>query len=632
MARAGSTSTITRVIDKQERQINLVLVLLNTDVPVPLARIRAEVPGYAGGPDAVRQKFERDKRELRTAGIEIRSVPIDTPDQIGYLIDPATFWLPDLGLDEEEARAFGLAAATLGFGGDGVSRVLLDTPPSLPSGSLPSLPALSYLFRAIGGRCVVTFVHKGKERRVAPGTLMRHGDRWYLGSIDLETGLLRHFRVDRINGIPRVGAPGTAEIEPSQLAELRAAKPWERGRGGRPVTVRVDPVLARSVLADFADGSSVEHRRDGSIVVTVGWGLPGLARNWVLSMLHHAEVVWPPRVRDEVVEWLLDVRDAPRPSPGAVIWRSAREPAGAAPSPAQRLLAVLTALAQQQKASLTSLAMRFGMTRDEMRTVLLEAACMGIPPFLHGDLLDIQVPFDDEEGDEVEWGDSQLFRPQLTWRDGFELAAAARTALALTGADGAGALARALSKLEAVTGTRVQVDAQRPSALSAVEAAVADRRQLLITYYSASSDSVGERRIDPVAIRERAGRWYVLAWCHLANGWRTFRVDRIDEAADVGARDHDGSPPPFDDVFGFADAERVDVALRPGAEWLVDADGVDLIGDLADGRTVVRLAVASTTFLSRLLLQAGPDAEVIAPDSMRDVARAAALQVLARYD
>ena len=71
---------------------------------------------------------------------------------------------------------------------------------------------------------------------------------------------------------------------------------------------------------------------------------------------------------------------------------------------------------------------------------------MGVPPFLHGDLLDIQVPLDDDEGDDVRWIDCGLFRPQLTWRDGFELAASARAALALTGADDRGALARALSQ------------------------------------------------------------------------------------------------------------------------------------------------------------------------------------------
>lgn len=271
------------------------------------------------------------------------------------------------------------------------------------------------------------------------------------------------------------------------------------------------------------------------------------------------------------------------------------------------------------------------MTRDAMRTVLLEAACMGIPPFLHGDLLDIQVPVDDDEGDVVRWIDSGLFRPQLTWRDGFELAASARAALALTGADDRGALARALSKLEAVTGAHVEVDAQPPPALAAVESAVADRRQLLLTYYSASSDTVADRRVDPIAVRERGGRYYVLAWCHLANDWRTFRLDRIDQVQDVGDRDHDGVPPPFDDVFGFADAERVEIAVRESAAWLAEADGVDLVGDLADGRTVVRLAVASPAFLARLLLQAGPDAEVLSPDALRDAGAAAAARVLTRY-
>jgi len=625
---AGATAT--RVVDKQERQINLVLSLLHTTTPLPLSRVRATVPGYDGGQDAVRQKFERDKRELRAAGIEIRSVPIEGDDQIGYRIDPTTFWLPDLGLAEDEARALGLAAATLGFGGDGVSRVLLDVPPPTPAGTLASLPALPYLFRAIGGRCAVTFVHKGKERRVAPGALTRHADRWYLGAVDLAIGEPRHFRVDRITGVPKVEAPGSAPLDEDVIASLRAAKPWETGReGGRPVTVLVDASVAPSVQAELGAHAQVEPRAEGSIVVTVGWGLPGLARNWVLGQLHHAEVLDPPRVRDEVVEWLEAVRDAKPSSAGAVRWRPSREQPHGSPSAAQRLLAVLTTLAQLQKTSLSALATRFELTRDEMRDLLLEAACMGVPPFLHGDLLDIQVPLDEEEGDEVRWIDSGLYRPQLTWRDGFELAAAARAALALT--DDGGALERAVTKLEAVTGAHVDVDAQSPPALRDVEAAVREGRQLLITYYSASSDSVTDRRIDPVVIRELGGRCYVQAWCHLARDWRTFRVDRIEHVQDVGVRDHDGSPPPLDDGFGFADADRVEVALAPAVCWLIDAAGVDLVGDLEDGRTVVRLAVTSTAFLARLLLQAGPDAEVLAPEGLRTTGADAARRVLARY-
>jgi predicted DNA-binding transcriptional regulator YafY len=631
MGKRGAVAAPTRTVDKQERQTNLVLFLLNSTTPISLSKIRSDVPGYEGNQDAARQKFERDKRELRTAGIEIRNFPLDSDDQVGYRIEPSSFWLPDLGLDDEEARALGLAAATLGFGGDGVARVLLDAQPPVPTGALASLPALPYLFRAMAGRCAVTFVHKDKERHVAPGTLTRHADRWYLGAIDLDKLAPRHFRVDRISGVPKVDQPGTAVLEEDQLAELRAATPWESRDDSRAVRVRIDAAIARTVVAELGEDAVLSRNDDGGVDVGIGWGLPGLARGWVLAQLQHAEVRSPSRVRDDVVEWLSAVRDAGRTTPGGVIWRSSREAVTAAPSAAQRLLAVLTTLAQQRKVSLTALAMRFGLTKDAMRTVLLEAACMGVPPFLHGNLLDIQVPLDDDEGDEVIWEDSGLFRPQLTWRDGFELAASARAAIALTGADDRGALARALAKLEEVTGAHVDVDASHPAALAPVESAVADRRQLLITYYSASSDSLADRRVDPVALRERAGRFYVLAWCHLANGWRTFRVDRIEQAADVGPRAHDGAPPPFDDVYGFADAERVDVALGAGAAWIAETEGVDLVGDLADGRIVARLRVASATYLERLLLQAGPDAEVLAPPALERLAANAASRVLARY-
>jgi proteasome accessory factor C len=314
-----------------------------------------------------------------------------------------------------------------------------------------------------------------------------------------------------------------------------------------------------------------------------------------------------------------------------VTWSPVADASSAGPSAAQRLLAVLTTLAQQGTMSLTELAMRFGVSREEMRTVLLEAACMGVPPFLHGDLLDIQVPLDDEEGDEVVWVDSGLFRPQLTWRDGFELAASARAALALTGADDRGALAGALQKLETVTGAKVDIDVPKPAALAPVESAIAAHRQLLVSYYSASSDSVSDRRIEPVALRERAGRFYALAWCHLAGGWRTFRLDRIDSAVDVGTWTHTEIPPAFDDVYGFADADRVDIALTDDVAWLQETEGVERIGSLGDGRTVIRLAVASPTYLARLMVQAGAGAEVIAPESLQDIGRDAATRVRERY-
>ena len=124
----------------------------------------------------------------------------------------------------------------------------------------------------------------------------------------------------------------------------------------------------------------------------------------------------------------------------------------------------------------------------------------------------------------------------------------------------------------------------------------------------------------------------MLAWCHLASDWRTFRVDRIDAGASTWAS--------ATTTASLRPSTTSSASPTPSAStsrsarelpWLADTDGVDLVGDLADGRTVVRLAVASRAYLSRLLLQAGPDAEVLSPASLRGAGAEAATRILARY-
>ena len=297
MARSGGAVATARVVDKQERQINLVLVLLNTTVaaaalaaPHRRARLRRRVRTRCA------RSSSATSASCAPPGIEIRSVPIDGDDQVGYRIEPSSFWLPDLGLDDDEARALGLAAATLGFGGDGVSRVLLDVPPAMPAGTLTSLPALPYLYRAIAGRCAVDFVHKGKERRVAPGTLTRHGDRWYLGAVDLDDRRAAPLPRRPDHGRPEGRGPGHRRRSTDERLgrAARRASPGRRGRGGRPGHG------ARRRRDRAVGPRRARRRRRGRARATtarwwsrVGWGLPGLARGWVLSMLHHAEVLSP---------------------------------------------------------------------------------------------------------------------------------------------------------------------------------------------------------------------------------------------------------------------------------------------------------------------------------------------------
>ncbi len=65
-----------------------------------------------------------------------------------------------------------------------------------------------------------------------------------------------------------------------------------------------------------------------------------------------------------------------------------------------------------------------------------------------------------------------------------------------------------------------------PTTTSALVAAVAARRRVLLTY---RSDSGGEweTEVDPWAVVVRHGRWYLLCHSHRADAIRTYRVDRI---------------------------------------------------------------------------------------------------------
>jgi proteasome accessory factor C len=304
-----------------------------------------------------------------------------------------------------------------------------------------------------------------------------------------------------------------------------------------------------------------------------------------------------------------------------------------------RLLAVLTWLARQGRATVSELSERFGLDADELIADLELAACCGLPPYSPDQLMEIIV--DDQEV--IADLGTELGRPRrLTAAEGFALAASARAILAVPGSDPDGALGRALGKLEAVLGGRglLRVDLREPAHLAIIRDASESGRQLELHYYSASSDRESTRIVDPVSVRLIEGHWYLDGYCHNALGMRRFRVDRVSSARltgePAGHRGGDAAPDP--------DAAPSSEAFVPGPEatvarlavdgeavWITEALLNSSSRPLSDGRTEVTLAVASTVWFGRLLLRLGPHAEVLDPPELADTGRQAARQLLARY-
>src|SRR5688500_15691745 len=92
-------------MERAERLLDLVAMLLDAHTPVPFSEIRAAFPGdyVTPGEVAALRKWERDKAELVDAGVPIRWVADeDIEGGGGYAIDRDAFYLPDLKLGADQ--------------------------------------------------------------------------------------------------------------------------------------------------------------------------------------------------------------------------------------------------------------------------------------------------------------------------------------------------------------------------------------------------------------------------------------------------------------------------------------------------------------------------------------------------
>lgn len=301
-------------MDKVERLTNLLLVLLDTDVPLTLQHIVHTVEGYPEGHDAYRQAFERDKRLLREQGVNVAVEPIAGSDVSGYRIRPEEYFLPDPGLTEAEQQALNLALAAVrvdpGAGQDAAWKLgapgVLTAPPSVPMARLPTAPALPVLHEAMRARSTVTFVHRGRVRRVDPyGLLFRRGF-WYVVGRDHDRDAMRSFRVDRIEGLPEAVA-GTSFERPAgfDAASALPEDPWLIGEGDAVVArVRVDAVHGPLVESELGSAAVAGREADGSVTFDVPVVNVDAFRTWLLGLLDHAEVLAPDALRRAVVDWV----------------------------------------------------------------------------------------------------------------------------------------------------------------------------------------------------------------------------------------------------------------------------------------------------------------------------------------
>lgn len=191
---------------------------------------------------------------------------------------------------------------------------------------------------------------------------------------------------------------------------------------------------------------------------------------------------------------------------------------------------------------------------------------------------------------------------------------------------------RAMGAGELAKRTRIlRATARRPgAAFAAVAAALALRRRLEIRYHGRARDSESVRRISPQRLIYYRDNWYLDAWCHEAEGLRSFSLDRIRDAStreqsaiDMDAGGLDAELGRSYGIFSGAPAHTAVLRFSPrAARWVADEQWhPDQQGRwLEDGCFELRVPYAAAEELLRDVLAYGPEAEILAPPALRAIA------------
>ena len=314
-AGGGVRQTAAVAVDALERITNLVALLLETRAPLTLEQIANELRGqYPAGEAALRGAFERDKAMLREIGVPIDSEVLAGADagKTAYRIDRRRYELSDLELTPDETRALQAAVAAarlseadfgllkLGAEGHATGSVVANVPDD------PSLPLLR---EAAAQHAVAAFGYRGVARELQPYAVLLREGTWYVIGHDLGHGEVRTYRVDRIDGTVKVGAPD-AFVRPEGF-DVRSVFPDDpRLLGDEPASravVRVDATRAGRVLGAVPEQDVVRRLDDGGVEVSVPCANAAAFRSWLFGLGEHAEVLSPPEVRTAVVEWLREM-------------------------------------------------------------------------------------------------------------------------------------------------------------------------------------------------------------------------------------------------------------------------------------------------------------------------------------
>jgi proteasome accessory factor C len=297
-----------------------------------------------------------------------------------------------------------------------------------------------------------------------------------------------------------------------------------------------------------------------------------------------------------------------------------------------RILALIPFVLAKDGVKVSEIMERFGYTEEELTRDLNTVFFCGLPGYTPGDLMEAYI---DEDEVVIDAADYFARAPRLTPVEALGLMAAG---MAIIGSGLASPeLKRAVDKLAKAVlpdaGKTIDIDVSGDSAnLAALKTAAAEQRVTRITYRSLGKETETVRDIEPWALVNTLGNWYVQGFCRLVEAERVFRVDRIRDL-EVGEERFERPESLTEPEIAYTPSDEDVVArirLKPAARWVLDYYPVDLLKETKTGIDI-RFSSPDSEIPARLLLRLGSQARLLEGEEVAARVRAIASSLQARY-
>jgi len=166
--------------------------------------------------------------------------------------------------------------------------------------------------------------------------------------------------------------------------------------------------------------------------------------------------------------------------------------------------------------------------------------------------------------------------------------------------------------------------------------------KLIITYFTRSKSESSERLVSPQRLIHYKENWYLIAWCHKAEGLRMFALDAIENANSITNPAISASLELIDSLIGrdfgiYSGGERQWAKLKFNAvqaRWVQaeiwHPEQKNKINE--DGSLIIEIPFSNSKELMLDILRFGSDVMVLEPPSLRQAIKERLVKAASQYD